>query len=64
VEDWRSAVDEVFSSGMVRCEGKGDQARDLNRKGRCRLHPLSNQEMGLPLRKGAICNHPPIGRRD
>lgn len=33
VEDGRIAVDEVFSCGMVRCEGKGEQARDLLKGG-------------------------------
>jgi hypothetical protein len=33
VEDWRIGVDKGFSAGMVRCEGKGEQARDLLRGG-------------------------------
>jgi hypothetical protein len=32
-QDWRIAVDEGFPVGMVRCERKGEQARDLPRGG-------------------------------
>jgi hypothetical protein len=33
VEDWRIAVDEGFPACIVRCERKGEQARDLLRGG-------------------------------